>query len=105
LYVIWSNYRSWQVDGAPEKLASGKLRIRGFLPGPNTFLLIRMANETITHFSEFMHLILEEGNVNKLALPLIPAVRVVGKWSENVPRPVRDGRVVARTVPSSTTNA
>ncbi len=99
LYAIWSNQRSWQVDGTPEKLASGKLRIDGFLPGPNSVLIIRMVDDTITHFSEIKQLEMDEGSVNELAMPLLPVVRIVGKLSANVPRPVRDGRVLARTIP------
>ena len=105
LYALWSNPRSWKPDGAPEKLASGKLRISGFLPGSNSVLVMRMVNDTITHFSNFQYFELDEGSVSELALALKPAVRVAGKLSEDVPRPVRDGRVVARSLPSDPKNS
>lgn len=104
LYALWSNPRSFQPDGDPEKLASGKLRIGGFLPGSNSVLVMRMFNDSITHFSNFHHVDLEEGSVSQLALALKPAIRVAGKLSDDVPRPVRDGRVVARALPSDPNN-
>ena len=102
LYAVWSNARSWQANSAPINLASGKLRIGGFLPGPNSFFVVRLLDDSVTHFSDFQYLHLEEGGVTEVSCPLLPAVEVKGKLSDRVPRPVRDGRVVARTLPAAT---
>jgi hypothetical protein len=54
IYAFWSNPRSWSVEGAPEKLASGHLRIHGFMPGENRVLLARMVDDCITHFTDVL---------------------------------------------------
>lgn len=106
LNAIWTNRLSWQAGSRPKKLSSGKLRIDGFRPGPNSFLVVRMMEDTVTHFSKIECFDLEEGSVKELEVELKPAVRVIGKLSENVPRPISNGRVVARSLSdSSKTNA
>ncbi|MCU0713887.1 MAG: hypothetical protein MUC43_17650 [Pirellula sp.] len=99
IYAFWSNPRSWSVEGAPEKLASGHLRILGFLPGDNRVLLARMVDDRITHFTDVVVFNATAGGHEEQNVPLTPAHRVVGKLSDDVPRPVRQGRVVARTIP------
>jgi hypothetical protein len=99
IYALWSNPRSWSVEGAPEKLASGHLRIHGFLPSENRVLLARMVDDVVTHFSDVVVFMTTAGGQEEHDVPLIPANRIVGSLSDNVPRPVRQGRVVARTIP------
>lgn len=99
LYAIWSNPNAWETDTAPKKLESGRLRIDGFHPGNNGFMIVQIVEDTITHFSELKQVVLQEGCVERITLPLRPGVRVAGKLSNNVSRPVRDGRVVAFTLP------
>ena len=101
LNAIWSDRRSWQAGSRPKKLSSGKLRIDGLFPGTNSFLVVRMVEDKVTHFSEIEFLDLEEGSVSERDVSLKPAVRVIGKLSENVPRPVSNGRVVARSLSDS----
>ena len=99
IYALWSNPRSWSVEGAPEKLASGHLRIHGFMPGENRVLLARMVDDCITHFTDVLVFNATAGGHEEQDVPLVPARRVVGTLSDSVPRPVRQGRVVARTLP------
>lgn len=101
LFAIWSNPNAWQTDAVPKKLESGKLRIDGFHAGNNGFMLVQIFEDSVTHFSELKQVVLQEGSVEQITLPLRPAVRVAGKLSNNVARPVRDGRVVAFTLPSN----
>ncbi|MCU0718420.1 MAG: hypothetical protein MUC83_01855 [Pirellula sp.] len=101
IYAFWSNPRSWSVEGAPEKLASGHLRIHGFLPGENQVLLARMVDDCITHFSDVGSFDVKRGSVHEVEMELVPSVQIVGRLSDNVPRPIRLGRVVARNIPPS----
>jgi len=101
IYALWSSPGSWSSDNTPEKLASGHIRIRGFLSGENRVLLVRMIDEYITHFSNIRTFELKPGDSNESEIELVPSVRITGKLSDNVPRPVKHGRVIARTVPSS----
>jgi hypothetical protein len=101
IYALWSNPRTWRSDGAPESLASGYLRIHGFLPGENRVLLARMVDDVIPHFSNVECIEVKQGSVHEVEMELVPSVQIVGRLSDNVPRPVRHGRVVARNIPPS----
>ncbi len=72
IYALWSNPRSWSVEGAPEKLASGYLRIHGFMPGENRVLLARMVDDCITHFSDVVVFNATAGGHEEQDVPLVP---------------------------------
>lgn len=99
IYALWSNPRSWSVEGTPEKLASGHLRIHGFLPGENRVLLARMFDDVITHFSANVSFLAKQGSIHAMDVELAPAMQIIGRLSDNVPRPIRNGRVVVRSIP------
>ena len=98
VYALWSDGRSWQPGASPIKLADGHLRIPAMLPGTNSVLLVKLDGERATHFSPIQDFEIRENERNQIAIPLLPSVRIKGVLSDNVPRPVRNGRVKAETL-------
>jgi hypothetical protein len=101
IFALWSDGRSWRSDSAPKKLADGSLEIPAMPPGANSVLLITLDGERATHFSKITDFELEAGEQKELDMPLRPAIRVTGSLSDNVPRPVKNGRVKVETLPPS----
>jgi hypothetical protein len=99
VFAVWSDGRSWQPGAAAEDLGDGKLRIPAMPPGANSVLLVKLDGERATHFSRIVEFEVTIGQANGLFVPLRPALRVVGKLSDNVPRPVTNGRVKVQTLP------
>jgi hypothetical protein len=95
LFALWSDGRSWRSGSAPQKSADGALRIAAMPPGENSILLVKLDGERATHFSKITDFTLALGEPKKIDVALRPGVRVRGVLSENVPRPVRAGRVKA----------
>jgi hypothetical protein len=95
LFALWSDGRSWQPGSAPQKSAEGTLRIAAMPPGENSVLLVKLDGERATHFSKITDFKLALGEPRKIDVTMQPGVRVRGVLSENVPRPVRAGRVSA----------
>ena len=89
---------SWQKDSAPRVNTEGRLRIPSIAPGACQLLLVRVENGQATQFSPIQSVDLKAGETQKLDLQLHPSVSVVGRLSDDVPRPVRNGRVVARAI-------
>lgn len=98
IYPLWSDGRSWQPGVVPEKLADGALRIPAMSPGKNSILLVNLDDDRPTHFSRILDLELEAGETKTLDIELQPAVRIEGVLSDNVPRPVRNGRAKVRSL-------
>ena len=67
--------------------------------GENSLLLVKLDGDRATHFSQLMDLELDVGDQTRIDVPLRPALHIEGILSDNVPRPVRDGRVKAETLP------
>ncbi len=95
IFALWSDGRSWQPGVTPEKLADGALRIPAMPPGENSMLLVKLDGDRATHFSKITDFKLSLGESKKINVAMQPGVRVKGVLSENVPRPVREGRVKA----------
>lgn len=98
VFALWSDGRSWQPGMSPEKLANGSLRIPAMLPGENSVLLVRLDGHRATHFSKIHDVKIAEGERNRFEVSLHPSVRIHGVLSDNVPRPVRNGRLKASTL-------
>ena len=100
LYALWSDGRSYRPGEGPVRSADGVLRFPAMRPGKNSLLLVKLQDETPTHFSEIIDFVLTPGRREKaLEIPLQPAVKIEGVLSENVPRPVRNGRIKLWTLP------
>jgi hypothetical protein len=98
LFSLWSDGRSWQPGAAPQKTAEGNLRIPAMPPGDNSVLLVKLDGDRATHFSKVTAFKLGAGQPKRLDVPLEPAVRVRGALGDNVPRPVRNGRLKVWTL-------
>ena len=99
LFALWSDGRSWEPDTAPEKTADGILRFPPMAPGSNSLLVVKLEGDRATHFSKLTDLELIAGEPQTIELPLRPAVRIRGALSDDVPRPVRNGRIKVWTLP------
>ncbi len=99
LYLKWSDDRSWKPGVSPVVTATGGLQIPTMAAGPNEVMAVRLEGERATHFSSIVPLDLQAGKPVRATVELKPAARIVGRLSDNVPRPVKNGRLSARTVP------
>ncbi len=97
LHAVWSDGRSY-LPGAAIATDDGTLRIPPMPAGKKQIMLVRVEGGRATHFSKIVDLDLKDGETVREQVELRPAVRIVGKLSDNVPRPVRNGRLSFRTV-------
>ena len=98
IYAIWSDARSWQKDSAPKANREGRLVIPSMPPGKGQVLLARIENGKTTHLSSIETVELQLGETQSMDVPLVPALNIAGRLSDDVPRPIRNGRVVVRTL-------
>lgn len=99
IHMFWSDGRSWRPGAALQKLADGVIKIPAMKPGANSLLVIKLDGERATHLSKIVDVNLKRGETQRIDVPLQPAVRIAGKLSDNVPRPVQNGRVKTYTLP------
>jgi hypothetical protein len=93
VYAIWSDGRSWVPGAAPEKTPDDTLRIPAMPAGDNSLLLVKLEGDRATHFSKITDFKLSVGEKPRIDVAMHPAVRIEGVLSDNVPRPVRNGRI------------
>jgi len=93
IYAVWSDGRSWRPGVAPEKRENGSLRLPALPPGRNSLLLAKVVGDRATHFSRIVDFQVLPVAVQEIDVTLRPAVRISGTVSDNVPRPVRRGRI------------
>ncbi len=109
IYAMWSGGRSWKKGYRPAVTATGALRIPPLAQGNAQLLLVRLQDEVATHFSSIVDFDLaeqdaEQGPEQETVTQLIelrPALEVRGRLSDDVPRPVKNGRVKVETIPTS----
>jgi hypothetical protein len=99
--ALWSDGRSWRPGSAPEQTPEGTLRIPALSPGKNSVLLVKLDGDRATHFSKITDVELKQNEPVSIDVALSPAVSIKGVLSDNVPRPVRRGRVKIETLPPS----
>lgn len=78
---------TWTNDGA--------VRLEPMKPGRQCARLALFQGQRITHFSPRVQFVSAPGETVSGTVELKPAVRLLGKFSDDVPRPVRHGCVVA----------
>ena len=98
LFALWSDGRSGSPDFTPRVSGEGTLVLSAMRPGANSVLLVKLDGDRATHFSRITDFNLAIGEPKQLDVELRPAVRVRGTLSDNVPRPVRNGRVNASSL-------
>jgi len=101
LLALWSDGRSWQPGASAQQLADGSLRIPALPIGKSSVLLVNLDGERATHFSSITDFELHSGQNEAIVVTLRPAIRVAGRLSDNVPRPVKAGRVKVEKLPPS----
>lgn len=99
LHVMWSDSRAWQPGASATPTAEGTLRVPAMKPGAGSLLLVRLDGDRATHFSGIVDVTVPAGPRYQMDLPLQPAARITGRLSGDVPRPVKNGRVVIWTLP------
>ena len=95
LFTLFSDGRSRQPGFTPRISAEGNLGFSAMRPGANSVLLVKLDGDRATHFSRTTDFNLAVGEPKQLDVELQPGVCIRGTLSENVPRPVRNGRVSA----------
>jgi hypothetical protein len=105
LFALWSDGRSWLPGASAEKIGDHALRIPAMPPGENSVFLVKLDGERATHFSKIVDFQLTEGEPKTLGVAMKPALRIDGVLGENVPRPVKDGRVKAWSLTPSVNHA
>ncbi len=99
IYAMWTGGRSCRNGNALKLTEDGTFRIPPMAKGPGQFMFIRLDDETPTHFSHIENVEIDGSEaVIKQEVELLPGVRVRGEFSDNVPRPVRNGRVKVQTI-------
>ena len=104
VFALWSDGRSWSKDAAPIKTSQGVLHIPPMGPGENSLLLVKLDGDKATHFSAITDFVLKTGEDTSIEVSLLPGVRIEGEFSEDVPRPVRNGRVKVLTLDPDSKN-
>jgi len=78
-----------------DRSQAGVVMSRKHAPGAHAVRLIGLNEENELMFSDTVDVTIEPGLTNSVSLALKPARTVRGKLSDNVPRPIVNGRVVA----------
>ena len=99
LFALWSDGRCWKNGWAPEKTAEGTLRFPAMRPGKNSVLLVTLDGDRATLFSRITDFEIKAGEPAIIDIPMRAGLRVHGILSDNLPRPVRSGRIAMLTLP------
>lgn len=78
--------------------SEGRLRLPRLSPGPALLRLAHLPKDGPASFSPLKRLELKEGEERLLRVAMEPAARVEGRLDSSVPRPVKDGRVLAAVI-------
>ncbi|PHQ34034.1 hypothetical protein [Rhodopirellula bahusiensis] len=96
--VVRSDVGSWS-NSFHSDVRDGQVCVDQLYPAECDFLLVRILNGKATHFSEVFQVTLAPGLNDSMDVPLQPAVSISGELEASVPRPVNEGRILAKTVP------
>jgi beta-lactamase regulating signal transducer with metallopeptidase domain len=99
VFLFWSDGRSWRKRPPLEKTTDGAFRLPAMSPGKNSVLAVKLDGERATHFSKIVDFELTAGEPKTIDVPLQPSLQIHGVLSDNVPRPVRQGRIKIWTLP------
>jgi hypothetical protein len=103
VFALWSDGRSWRPETSLQRTSDGVLRIPAIRPGKNSVLLVKLDDDRATYFSKITDVELKVGESKRIDLPMHSSLRIEGALSDNVPRPVRRGRIKLETLrPRST---
>jgi hypothetical protein len=91
LYAYWSDIRAWTPGYTVERTASS-LRLPPVKPGSHSVLVAKMNGDRVTHFSRIVDFEVPRDGKLVMDIPLSKARPIQGDLSDNVPRPVTEGR-------------
>jgi hypothetical protein len=97
--ALWSDARSYEPGVSLSTTSGGALRLPVMPAGHGQVLLTKLDGGHATHFSSVIDLDLKVGETLRKEIELRPAARITGKISDNVPRPIKNGRLSARSLP------
>ncbi len=97
--ATWSGDRSMIGESGLQVGDDKTYRIPPMSKGNSDFMFVRLDGKTVTHFSPIVKVEIDESQdeIDK-SVELLPAVKVHGKLSDNVPRPVKNGRIKMQTI-------
>lgn len=98
IQVMRSDISSF-TDGYARHIEDEHVIVRRLAPEQCDFMLVRLVDEQPTHFSEIFTVDLQSGANDPQVVELAPSTSLSGRISDQVPRPIREGRVLAMTVP------
>jgi hypothetical protein len=99
LSALWSDSRSYEPGVTISTTADGALRLPMMPAEHGQLVLAKLDNGRATHLSNVIDLDLKVGEIVRKEVELYPAERITGMVSDNVPRPIKNGRLSARTLP------
>jgi hypothetical protein len=99
LQVMWSDGRAWKPEVKPTPTADGGLLVPPMPLAPGMLMLARLDGERATHLSSVVQVHPTTSETISLEVELPPAKQLTGALSANVPRPVKNGRVLAHSLP------
>ena len=79
----------------------GRVQLPRLSAGPESVQAVYLGADGADYFSDVQEIQLTEGEQVEIAVRLEPPVRIQGKLDDSVPRPVKNGRVVAEVGRSS----
>lgn len=94
LYAQWSEYSS-------EKLTAdraGRIMLPRISAGVRLIRLVSIRADGPALFSDTLQVLLADGDRRELEIEMKPGLTVQGQLDVSVPRPVKNGKVIARTV-------
>ncbi|MEM9409487.1 MAG: Ig-like domain-containing protein [Planctomycetota bacterium] len=97
--AIWSSGRSWKKENGLSVVDDQWYRIPPLPEGTGEFMFVQFDKERVTHFSAMQEFKVGKNSSEiKSEVELLPAIRIQGKLSDNVPRPVINGHVKIQTI-------
>ena len=99
LFAYWSGGRSWKSGHLMERTAHSTLRLPPLKPGKHSALVAKLDGDRVTHISGIVEFETAIDANAAIEVPLEPADWIEGAISDNVPRPVLNGRMKVRTLP------
>ncbi len=99
IVAMWTGGRTWKGDVGWTTTENQTYRIPPFEDGPVRFIFVRLDGAIPTHFSRIEEVVVDvaKGPI-KHEVTLESAVSFRGKLSDNVPRPVKNGRIKLSTI-------
>lgn len=105
LFAFWSDGRSWRSNDSLKRTAESTLRLLPLKPAAHSVLVAELDGDRVTHMSRIVDFeVSAKENPAVVDVPLELPQRIEGVLSENVPRPITNGRIKFSTLDPSRGN-